>query len=127
MLPEVIVCACAYFPRFFLTIVIVQNVGNVEPLDARMRNRVSRTFPVLFSNCFFAFFLFFLFCFFSYFLNFFIFFIFPLFFLSFLFFFLYLFFYFFIYIYFFHNTCLTSNILQRSYCVVFLRVHLITQ
>jgi hypothetical protein len=35
VLPEVIACACADFSRdFFLTIVVVQNVGNVEPLSA---------------------------------------------------------------------------------------------
>jgi hypothetical protein len=48
VLPEVIACACADFSRdFFLTIVVVQNVGNVEPLSARMRNRVSALFFVL--------------------------------------------------------------------------------
>ena len=45
------ICGCAtrsdrvgmrgFFPRFFLTIVVVQNV---EPFGARMRNRVSHPF-----------------------------------------------------------------------------------
>ena len=37
-----IACACADFPAFFL--LVVHNVGNVEPSDARMYNWVSRTF-----------------------------------------------------------------------------------
>ena len=32
------------FSHVFLTIGVVQNVGNVEPFGARMRNRVSRPF-----------------------------------------------------------------------------------
>jgi hypothetical protein len=47
VLPEVIACACPNFYRVFLTRVVVQNVGNVEPLGARMRNRVSRPFSDL--------------------------------------------------------------------------------
>ena len=35
VLPEVIACASADFSRVFLTRVVVQNVGNVEPLGAR--------------------------------------------------------------------------------------------
>jgi hypothetical protein len=43
-LPEMIACTCAGFPRVFLTVVVVQSVGNVEPFGARMRNLVSRPF-----------------------------------------------------------------------------------
>ena len=46
VLPEVIACACADFPRVFLTRVVVQNVGNVEPLGARMRHRIPPFFRV---------------------------------------------------------------------------------
>ena len=68
VLPEVIAYACADFPAFFLTIVVVRNVGNVESLGARMRNQVPRPFsgfahffPVLFSIFFFLIFPLFLF------------------------------------------------------------------
>ena len=46
VLPEMIACACADFSRVFLTIVAVQNVGNVEPLGARPF--FGFVFPVLF-------------------------------------------------------------------------------
>ena len=66
VLPEVIADACADFPAFFLTIVVVRNVDNVESLGARMRNQVPRPFPgiahffpVLFSFFFPYFFLYF--------------------------------------------------------------------
>ena len=104
---EMIACAWADFSRvFFLTIVVVQNVGNVEPLSARMRNRVSAlffVFPALFTH-FFILFIFFSFFLFQFFFSFF-----SLFFHLFINFFLfssYIFFFFFI---FFHNTCLTRN------------------
>ena len=85
VLPEVIADACADFPAFFLTIVVVRNVDNVESLGARMRNQVPRPFPGIahFFPVLFSFF-FFLFTFFSFFLFFFFFLIFSPFFLFFL-------------------------------------------
>ena len=94
VLPEVIAYACADFPAFFLTIVVVRNVGNIESLGARMRNQVPRPFPgiahffpVLFSFFFFS--LFFHFSSFSFFSSFF------------------LHFSYFFFICFVHSTCLT--------------------
>ena len=75
---------CGFFPAFFFTIVVVQNVGTRDteavPLDARLGNRVSRPFLVisrlffLFSFHFFFFiiFLFLFFCFFPFFFSFFL-------------------------------------------------------
>ena len=112
-----------FSPRFLFTIVAVMLVMLNHWMHA-----CATGFPALFCRTFFKlfffafFFIFFLFSSFFYFFSFFLFFCFFFFFLFFFFFFFFSFFLlffiyisFYIYIFFFHNTCLTSNILQRSH------------